>query len=123
MLAENQIDYLYELYTQANDSDRETISVEIQIEALKLKYRGFISYGEYPDKVLGKVGTCLKKTFETGEAFRKYLCRSINNMIGSLLKKQALEEKNGGITLSEYDLKNVSTLEKISKKIEKICCA
>lgn len=114
------IDDLYALYVQADDSDRrKAISAEIQIKALTLKYRGSISYGEYPDtdKVLKKVGLCLKKKFETGEAFRKYLCKSINRMIGSLLKKQTLEEKNGGITLSEYDLKNVSKLEKISKRI------
>ncbi|MBO4698979.1 hypothetical protein J5690_05135 [bacterium] len=114
------IDDLYALYVQADDSDRrKAISAEIQIKVLALKYRGSISYGKYPDpdKVLKKVGACLKKKFETGEAFRKYLCKSINRMIGSLLKKQTLEEKNGGITLSEYDLKNVSKLEKISKRI------
>lgn len=126
MLQEDQthgrnIDDLYALYAQANDSDRETISVEIQIEVLKLKYPPRfgrkISYGEYPDKVLEKVGSCLKKTFETGEAFRKYLCKSINNMIGSLLKKQTLEEKNGGITVSEYTLKMNSKLEDVLKGI------
>ena len=126
MLQEDQthgrnIDDLYALYAQANDSDRETISVEIQIEVLKLKYPPKygrkISYGEYPDKVLEKVDACLKKTFETGEAFRKYLCKSINNMIGSLLKKQTLEEKNGGITMSEYTLKMNSKLEDVLKGI------
>lgn len=114
------IDDLYALYVQADDSDRrKAISAEIQIKVLTLKYRGSVSYGEYPDpdKVLKKVGSCLEKKFETGEAFRKYLCKSINRMIGSHLKKQTLEEKNGGITLSGYDLKNVSRLEKISKRI------
>ena len=119
------INDLYALYAQANDSDRETILLIIQEEALKLKYRKYgteIGYGDYSDKVVNKVATCMK-SFPISKAcgkrvpFSKYLCNAINNMIGSILKKQALEDKNGGISMTEYQQRMNSKLKDILKGI------
>ena len=123
MRQEDQLRYrnineLYEQYIKAQDDDRETFLQGIIEETLKLKYRRFgreISYGEYPIEVAKKVRYCLK--YKDKVYFSRFLCNSINRMIGSLIQKQTLEEKNGGITISEYTLKKNRKLKDVLNRI------
>ena len=136
MRQEDQLHYrnindLYEQYIKAPDDDKETFLQELLEETLKLKYRRFgreISYGEYFEEVVNKkVKVCLKsylkktQTYKDKVPFSQYVCSGINNMIGSLLKKQTLEEKNGGITISDHTQKKVSKLKKILNNLEITC--
>ena len=131
----NSINRRYSEYAEAVNSEisekaKEGMAWKINEEVLKLKYRKYrreISYGEYFEEVVNKVKVCLKsylkktQTYKDKVPFSQYVCSGINNMIGSLLKKQTLEEKNGGITISDHTQKMVSKLKKILNNLEITC--
>ncbi|MBO7126623.1 hypothetical protein J6W78_03660 [bacterium] len=127
----SSIDRRYSEYADAVSSEisekaKEGMAWKIQEEVLKLKYQKYgqnIGYGKYSIEVFEKVHICLQSFPESkarakGTPFSQYLCNAINKMIGYHLKKQALEEKNGGITISEHTLKMVSRLKKTLKRID-----